>query len=127
MSSAPFSATGWRILPAPSRFRVILAPVPFLLFLLALMGFLNLEEIWRSDVAPEFKKKVSDAAYRLFSSRSRSARQWAHARSPLSRSFGSVRSSPATWTECWRSCRSSSAGRLRARARVRAIPQRAAR
>jgi membrane protein len=46
-------------------FRVILALVPFLLFLLALMGFLDLEEIWRSDAAPELEKSVSAAAYRL--------------------------------------------------------------
>jgi membrane protein len=48
-------------------FRVVLALVPFLLFLFALMGFLNLEEIWRNDVAPELEKNVSDAAYRLIS------------------------------------------------------------
>jgi membrane protein len=48
-------------------FRVILALVPLLLFLFALLGFLDLEEIWRSDVAPELKKNVSDAAYRLIS------------------------------------------------------------
>jgi membrane protein len=48
-------------------FQVILALVPFLLFLLALMGFLDLEEIWRNDVAPELKKAASDAAYRLIS------------------------------------------------------------
>jgi membrane protein len=46
-------------------FRVILALVPLLLFLLALIGFLDLEEIWRSDVAPELKKTASEAAYRL--------------------------------------------------------------
>jgi membrane protein len=46
-------------------FRVILALVPFLLFLLALIGYLHLEEIWRSDVAPELKKNASEAAYRL--------------------------------------------------------------
>jgi membrane protein len=46
-------------------FRVVLALVPFLLFLLALIGFLDLEEIWRQDVAPELKKSASEAAYRL--------------------------------------------------------------
>jgi membrane protein len=46
-------------------FSVILALVPLLLFLLALIGFLDLEEIWRSDVAPELKKTASEAAYRL--------------------------------------------------------------
>jgi membrane protein len=46
-------------------FRVVLSLVPFLLFLLALIGFLDLEEIWRQDVAPELKKSASEAAYRL--------------------------------------------------------------
>jgi uncharacterized BrkB/YihY/UPF0761 family membrane protein len=46
-------------------FRVLLALVPFLLFLLALMGFLDLEEIWRKDVAPEVKKAASESAFRL--------------------------------------------------------------
>jgi membrane protein len=46
-------------------FRVVLALVPFLLFLLALLGFLDLEEVWRSDVAPEVKENASDAAFKL--------------------------------------------------------------
>jgi membrane protein len=46
-------------------FRAVLALVPFLLFLLALLGFLDLQEVWRSDVAPEIKKNASDAAFRL--------------------------------------------------------------
>jgi membrane protein len=46
-------------------FRVVLSLVPFLLFLLALIGFLDLEELWRQDVAPELKKTASEAAYRL--------------------------------------------------------------
>jgi membrane protein len=48
-------------------FRVVLALVPFLLFLLALIGFLELEEIWRKDVAPEVRTSVSEAAFRLIS------------------------------------------------------------
>jgi membrane protein len=46
-------------------FRVVLALVPFLLFLLALLGFLHLEEAWREDVAPEIEKNVSNTAFRL--------------------------------------------------------------
>src|SRR5215207_2180692 len=46
-------------------FRVVLSVVPFLLFPFALIGFLDLEEIWRHDVAPELKKSASEAAYRL--------------------------------------------------------------
>ena len=43
-------------------FQAILALVPFLLFLLALIGFLNLEEIWRTDAAPELKDTMSAPA-----------------------------------------------------------------
>lgn len=46
-------------------FRVVLALVPFLLFVLALLGFLDLQEVWRSDVAPEIKKNASDVAFKL--------------------------------------------------------------
>jgi membrane protein len=46
-------------------FRVVLALAPFLLFLLALLGFLRLEEVWREDVAPDVRTGVSDAAFRL--------------------------------------------------------------
>ena len=46
-------------------FRVVLALIPFLLFLLALIGFLDLEEVWRSDVAPEIKKNASEVAFKL--------------------------------------------------------------
>ena len=45
-------------------FRVLLALVPFLLFLLALMGFFHLEEVWQEDVAPDVRGNVSDAAFR---------------------------------------------------------------
>ena len=33
-------------------FRVVLALIPCLLFLLALLGFLDLEEVWQSDWRP---------------------------------------------------------------------------
>jgi membrane protein len=39
--------------------------VPFLLFLVALLGFLQLDEVWRDEVAPEIRGSVSEAAYRL--------------------------------------------------------------
>jgi membrane protein len=60
-----FQRNGLANFASAIAFQVILALVPFLLFLLALIGFLDLEEIWRSDVAPEVKKTASDAAYRL--------------------------------------------------------------
>jgi membrane protein len=46
-------------------FRIVLALIPFLLFLLALLGYLDLQEVWKSDVAPEIKKNASDVAYKL--------------------------------------------------------------
>lgn len=50
---------------AAISFLIVLALVPFLLFLLALLGFLNLGEVWRDEVAPEVRGSLSDAAYRL--------------------------------------------------------------
>jgi membrane protein len=50
---------------ASISFLLVLAMVPFLLFLLALLGFLELEEVWRKDVAPEIRGTLSDAAFRL--------------------------------------------------------------
>lgn len=50
---------------ASISFLIVLAMVPFVLFLLALLGFLQLEEVWREEVAPEIKGSVSDAAFRL--------------------------------------------------------------
>jgi membrane protein len=50
---------------ASISFLLILALVPFVLFLLALLGFLELEEVWRDDVAPEIRGSLSDAAFRL--------------------------------------------------------------
>src|SRR5215212_8538022 len=46
-------------------FRVVLALIPFLLFLLSLIGFLDLQEVWKSDVAPELKRNASEAAVKL--------------------------------------------------------------
>jgi membrane protein len=60
-----FQRNGLANFASAIAFRVILALVPFLLFLLALIGFLDLEEIWRNDVAPELGKSASEAAYRL--------------------------------------------------------------
>ena len=50
---------------AAIAFLIVLALVPFLLFLLALLGFLQLDEVWRDEVAPEIRDSVSLAAYRL--------------------------------------------------------------
>ena len=50
---------------AAISFLIVLALVPFLLFLLAALGFLELEEVWREDVEPEIRDSLSAAAYRL--------------------------------------------------------------
>jgi membrane protein len=50
---------------AAISFQLMLALVPFLLFLLALLGFLELGEVWREDVAPEARSALSEPAYRL--------------------------------------------------------------
>jgi membrane protein len=50
---------------AAASFLLMLSLVPFLLFLLALLGFLQLEEVWREDVAPEIRGSVSTAAFRV--------------------------------------------------------------
>ena len=62
-----FQRNGLANFASAIAFRVILALVPFLLFLFALMGYLHLDETWRNDVAPELKKNVSETAYRLIS------------------------------------------------------------
>jgi membrane protein len=50
---------------ASISFQLVLALVPFVLFLLALLGFLELEEVWRDEVAPEIRSSLSDASYRM--------------------------------------------------------------
>jgi membrane protein len=50
---------------ASISFLLVLALVPFVLFLLAVLGFLALGEVWRDDVAPEIRGSLSDAAFRL--------------------------------------------------------------
>jgi membrane protein len=60
-----FQRNGLANFASAMAFQVLLAMVPFLLFLLALVGFLDVEELWRNDVAPELKDAVSAPAYRL--------------------------------------------------------------
>ena len=40
-------------------FRVLFAIPPFLLFLLGLLGFLHLSEVWTEDLAPEIRPEIS--------------------------------------------------------------------
>jgi membrane protein len=60
-----FKRNGLINFAAAISFLIVLALVPFLLFLLAALGFLELEEVWRKDVAPEIRGSLSEAAYRL--------------------------------------------------------------
>jgi membrane protein len=50
---------------AAVSFLLVLALVPFLLFLLAVLGFLGLDAVWRDEVAPEIRDSLSSPAYRL--------------------------------------------------------------
>jgi membrane protein len=60
-----FQGNGLSNFASAIAFRIVLALIPFLLFLLALLGYLDLQEVWRSDVAPELKKNASDTAFKL--------------------------------------------------------------
>jgi membrane protein len=44
-------------------FRIVLAALPFALFLVALLGFLDLDEVWRESLAPEVRDRTSEAAF----------------------------------------------------------------
>jgi membrane protein len=44
-------------------FQILTAIVPFMLFLLGLLGFLKLGSVWRTDLAPDVRGSVSHASY----------------------------------------------------------------
>ena len=46
-------------------FRAFAAIIPLLLFAIGLLGFLNLQEVWRNDIAPDIKPNVSPAAFQV--------------------------------------------------------------
>jgi membrane protein len=46
-------------------FRVLLATVVGTLFITGALGFFGLDEVWRSDIAPDLRGSVSDAAFRV--------------------------------------------------------------
>jgi membrane protein len=46
-------------------FRILLALIPALLFVFGALGFFGLEEVWRSDIAPDLRAGVSPAAFTL--------------------------------------------------------------
>jgi membrane protein len=53
------------IAAAGIAFRVLLATVTGTLCLLGLLGFLDLSEVWSSDVAPDVRSSVSDPSFRV--------------------------------------------------------------
>jgi membrane protein len=44
-------------------FQVLTAIVPFMLFGLGVLGFLRLDDVWRTDLAPDVKDSVSHASF----------------------------------------------------------------
>jgi membrane protein len=46
-------------------FQVLSSIVPFVLFAVGLLGFFNLEGVWRDELAPQIKPTVSQPAYAL--------------------------------------------------------------
>jgi membrane protein len=60
-----FQRNGLTNFASAIAFRIVLALIPFLLFLLSLIGFLDLQEVWRDDVAPEIKRNASEVAFKL--------------------------------------------------------------
>jgi membrane protein len=46
-------------------FQVFFALIPLTLFALGLLGFLNLQEVWTTDLAPEVKKGMSAPAFEV--------------------------------------------------------------
>jgi membrane protein len=46
-------------------FRVLLATIPAALFLIGLVGFLNLDSVWRDEVAPGLRDSVSQPAFHV--------------------------------------------------------------
>jgi membrane protein len=46
-------------------FQILTAIVPFMLFLLGVIGLLDLSDLWRMDLAPEVRDRVSEASFKL--------------------------------------------------------------
>ena len=46
-------------------FRVLMTLIPLLLFAVALLGLLDLEEVWRDDLAPEVRGSLSHPAFTI--------------------------------------------------------------
>jgi membrane protein len=48
-------------------FQILTAIIPFLLFVLAVAGLLNLDSVWRDHLAPEIQENVSTAVFAVIS------------------------------------------------------------
>jgi membrane protein len=60
-----FSANALLIYASAISFRIVVALVPLALFVVALLGFLSLEDVWRDSIAPEVRDRTSAAAFTL--------------------------------------------------------------
>jgi membrane protein len=60
-----FAENGLIIFASAISFRILFGLIPFAMFFVALLGFLQLDEVWRQDVAPEVRERTSDAAFTL--------------------------------------------------------------
>jgi membrane protein len=60
-----FSENGLPVFASALSFRILLALVPLALFGVAVLGFLELDDVWTDSVAPEIRDRVSDPAFTL--------------------------------------------------------------
>ena len=60
-----FSENGLPVFASALSFRILLALVPLALFGVAVLGFLELDDVWTDSVAPEIRDRVSDPAFPL--------------------------------------------------------------
>jgi membrane protein len=60
-----FQRNGLPNFASAMAFQALLAMVPFLLLLLALLGLFDLERLWHDDVAPDVRGHVSQPAFEL--------------------------------------------------------------
>jgi membrane protein len=60
-----FSERDLLLYASATAFNIFTAIVPALLFGLALLGFLDLKEVWTRDIAPDIQKNVSDAGFQV--------------------------------------------------------------
>jgi membrane protein len=58
-----FSERNLLLYASATAFNIFTAIIPALLFGLALLGFLDLKEVWTRDIAPDIEKNVSEAGF----------------------------------------------------------------